>query len=294
MLNRVVIIGVGLIGTSFALALKRVHTGVCVAGIDTNATSIAQAIGCGAIDRTGTLSDVAEADLVLLAIPVRQMAATFASLLPLLDEQTILIDVGSTKQDVISSARATLGDRIARFVPCHPIAGRERHGPLASEATLFTGKNLVITRLAENSNGIVQTVADIWRELGANVVEMSAETHDAVFAAVSHLPHMLAYVLVDELASRPNARTLFENAASGFRDFTRIAGSSPEMWRDIALNNRAALLLELDAYLANATHLRNLLAASNETELFALMARAQDARERWGSGRFEQFHDNSA
>lgn len=294
MLNRVVIIGVGLIGTSFALALKRVHTGVCVAGIDTNATSIAQAIGCGAIDRTGTLADVAEADLVLLAIPVRQMAATFASLLPLLDEQTILIDVGSTKQDVISAARATLGDRIARFVPCHPIAGRERHGPLASEATLFTGKNLVITRLAENSYGIVQTVADIWRELGANVVEMSAETHDAVFAAVSHLPHMLAYVLVDELASRPNARTLFENAASGFRDFTRIAGSSPEMWRDIALNNRAALLLELDAYLANATHLRNLLAASNETELFALMARAQDARERWMSGRFEQFHDNTA
>ncbi len=294
MLNKIVIIGVGLIGTSFALALKRAYPAVSVTGIDHNPTSIAQSVTRGAIDRVGTPTDLADADLVLLAIPVGQMAATFAEILPVLSASTLLIDVGSTKQDVIAVARQTLGKQISQFVPCHPIAGREQHGPMAGDIDLFNAKNLVLTPLAENSTETIDLAGEIWRQLGANVVEMPAATHDAVFAAVSHLPHMLAYVLVDELASRPNARTLFENAASGFRDFTRIASSNPEMWRDIALNNRTALLSELDAFIAHAVCLRGMLAWSNGEELHALMKRAQDARERWTSGRFEQFHDDAA
>ncbi len=291
MLNRIVIIGVGLIGTSFALALKRAYPAVSVTGIDHNPDSIAQSIARGAIERSGTPADFADADLVLLATPVGQMAATFAELSPMLAANTLLIDVGSTKQDVIAGARRALGKCISQFVPCHPIAGREQHGPLAGDVDLFNGKNLVLTPLPENSADNIRLAVEIWRQLGANVVEMTAETHDAVFAAVSHLPHMLAYVLVDELASRQNARALFENAASGFRDFTRIAGSSPEMWRDIALNNRTALLSELDAFIAHATHLRGMLASSDGVELHALMKRAKDARERWMTGSFEQFHD---
>jgi prephenate dehydrogenase len=139
----------------------------------------------------------------------------------------------------------------------------------------------------------LQLVGDIWRAVGANVVEMTAASHDAVFAAVSHLPHMLAFALVDELASRPNAKTLFEHAASGFRDFTRIASSSPEMWCDIALNNRKALLAEVDAYLAKTNELREALDKNDASALFQLMKRAQDAREQWLSGQFDQFNDDA-
>jgi len=204
---------------------------------------------------------------------------------------TIVIDVGSTKADVIVAARVALGKRLGQFIPCHPISGREHHGPLAAEASLFQGKKVVITPLVENSDANLQVVRALWRLTGANVVEMTASTHDAVFAAVSHLPHMLAFALVDEFASRSNAKTLFEHAASGFRDFTRIASSSPEMWRDVALNNRAALLAELDAFLVKTAALRQAVAESDDTALLALMQRAQTARGQWLSGQLDQFND---
>jgi prephenate dehydrogenase len=290
-LKNIVLIGTGLIGASITLALKSVNAALTVTGIDRDAVAVNDAIARGAIDLAGSLNDIAGADLVIIAIPVRQMPSLFTAIAPQLALHTVVIDVGSTKADVIAAARAALGEKCGQFVPCHPIAGREHHGPLAAEVALFQGKNIVITPLAENADATLQIVRALWRQTGANVIEMTAAAHDAVFAAVSHLPHMLAFALVDELASRPNAKTLFEHAASGFRDFSRIASSSPEMWRDVALNNRAALLSELDAYLAKATALRNALQDNDEAALFALMQRAQTARGHWLLGQFDQFND---
>lgn len=291
-LNKIVLIGTGLIGASITLALKNANAELLsVIGVDRDITALNDAVTRGAIDSAGSVDDITHADLVIIAIPVRQMPSLFAAIAPHLAAHTTVIDVGSTKADVITAARATLDKKVAQFVPCHPIAGREHHGPLAAQIDLFQDKNVVITPLLENSPQTLQIVREIWQLTGANVIEMTAAAHDAVFAAVSHLPHMLAFALVDELASRPNAKTLFEHAASGFRDFTRIASASPEMWRDVALNNRAALLSELNAYLAKATDLRNALHDNDEAALFALMQRAQTARGQWLLGQFDQFND---
>lgn len=293
MLRHVAIVGVGLIGSSFALAAKRANPALCIVGLDKCATSLAQAQERGAIDTVGSVEQAGSADLILLAIPVRQMADALERLAPYLADHTVIIDAGSTKQDVMAVARSALGARAGQLVATHPIAGRERHGPMAADALLFQGRNVVLCASPANPAAVTTVAREAWQLVGASVVEMSAAAHDSVFAAVSHLPHMLAFALVDELASRPNAKLLFEHAASGFRDFTRIASSSPEMWRDIALNNRGALLAELDGYLAKAKQLRELLADSDEAGLFALMLRARDARERWLSGQLDQFNDDT-
>ncbi len=284
MLKTIAIVGVGLIGTSYALASRRTHPDVTILGIDQSATYLQEAKDRLAIDRVATMEEAAAADLILLAVPVRQMPALLQSLARSLGEQSVIVDAGSTKQDVIAAAKAALGARAGQFVSCHPIAGRERHGPTAADATLFDGKNVVICPQPENSPETLDRARAAWTSVGARVVEMPAATHDAVFAAVSHLPHMLAFSLVEELASRANASLLFEHAASGFRDFTRIASSSPEMWRDVAMNNRAALLAELDAYTAKVTQLRALIANGDAAALQAFLTRAQSAREQWLSG----------
>ncbi len=291
---RIAIIGIGLIGASFALALKRAEVVGEVIGIDTDTYALEQAQKRGAIDRIGVMADARDVDLVLLAIPVRQTAAALAALRAHLSAHTVVMDAGSTKQDVIAAARASLGVQVNQFVPAHPIAGRELHGPLAAEVDLFTDKRVVITPLAESTEAAITLATAAWVACGSRVVTMPAATHDAVFAAVSHLPHMLAFALVDELASRPNAKLLFEHAASGFRDFTRIASSSPAMWRDVALNNREALLAELDRYTTRIAALRDALAAEDGARLFSLMQRSQTARERWMSGQLDHFQDESA
>ena len=293
MFGRIAIIGVGLIGTSFALAIKRRSTSgsrTTIIGVDPDPQVLEQAQQRGAIDTVGTIAQAASADLVLLAVPVRQIPLVLDELMPHVAAHTVMMDAGSTKQDVIAAARLTLAERFPQFVACHPIAGRERHGPLAADATLFDGKNVVLCRTPENTDAAVEIARLAWQAAGANVVDMPAATHDAVFAAVSHLPHMLAFALVDELASRPNAKLLFAHAASGFRDFSRIASSSPEMWRDVALNNRDALLRELDAYQRRVAALRNMLERSDADAIEALMQRAQNARERWLSGQLGAFN----
>lgn len=291
--SRIAIIGIGLIGASFALALKRAGAVTEVIGIDADSFVLELAKRRGAIDRIGVMADVRDVDLVLLAIPVRQMGAAFVALRPHLSPHTVVMDAGSTKQDVITAARSALGGVMAQFVPAHPIAGRELHGPMAAEADLFVGKRVVIAMLPETHASATQRATAAWEACGARVVTMLPATHDAVFAAVSHLPHMLAFALVDELAARPNAKLLFEHAASGFRDFTRIASSSPEMWRDIALNNREALLNEIDRYTGRVKALRDALAAEDGDQLIALMRRAALARERWLSGELSHFQDEA-
>jgi prephenate dehydrogenase len=289
----IAIIGVGLIGGSVALALRQGHSELRVVGIDRDADAIDNALRRGVIDEAGTPSAIADCDVILIAVPVRQFPAVLAEISLHLKTDAVITDAGSTKVDVIRAARAALGNKICQFVPGHPIAGREHVGVAAAVSELFQGKNVVLTPIAENAVISVERVRTLWRACGARVVEMAAETHDAVFAAVSHLPHLLAFTLVDEFASRPNAKTLFSFAASGFRDFTRIASSSPEMWTDIVLNNRDALLREVNAYEVQLAALKVAIEASDGEALHGLMARARNARDRWMAGEFDGFRDEA-
>ncbi|MHB0918618.1 MAG: prephenate dehydrogenase, partial [Thiobacillus sp.] len=217
----------------------------------------------------------------LLALPVGDTAAVLQSLAPHLKAGAIVTDAGSTKVNVIAAARAVLGARVADFVPGHPIAGSEQSGPGAARADLYQGKKVVLTPQADTHRAALATVRALWEAAGAQVETLDADLHDRVFAAVSHLPHLAAFALVDELARRADGDTFFRFAASGFRDFTRIAGSSPEMWRDIALANREALLTELDAYVAALQSLRQAVAGDDADALLTLFSRARSAREHW-------------
>jgi len=282
-LNKVLIVGAGLIGGSFALALKAAGAAAKVTGLGRSPASMARALELGIIDEVAaTPADAMRgADLVLIAAPVGQTGAILASLLPYLEAGTIITDAGSTKGDVVAAARAALGERVAQFVPGHPIAGRETNGPDAAIVDLYRGKKTVLTPLPENPPAAVERVAAAWQACGAIVHRLSAQEHDTVFASVSHLPHLLAYALVDDVAHKPHSALLFQYAASGFRDFTRIAGSSPEMWRDISLANQTALLAELDDYLAQLTRMRTMLIERDGASLEAVYANARRARCRW-------------
>ncbi len=283
MFEKVVIVGVGLIGGSFALGLKAARAASTIVGLERSPAALERARQLGIVDEVASepRAALAGADLVLLAAPVAQTGAILASLLPWLEPHTIVTDAGSTKADVVAAARAALGERVCQFVPGHPIAGRESNGPDAAIPDLYRGKKVVLAPLPENDGAVVARVADAWRRCGAVIHMLAPAEHDRVFAAVSHLPHLLAYALVDDIARKPHADLLFQYAASGFRDFTRIAGSSPEMWRDISLANRAALLGELDAYMAQLSDVRARLAAADGPGLEAVYANAQRARCAW-------------
>jgi prephenate dehydrogenase len=283
--KKVVIFGVGLIGGSFALALRRAGQADHIVGVGRSLASLERARELGIIDTIATdaATAVPGADLILVAAPVAQTEAILAAIRPHLYPQAIVTDAGSTKSDVVAAARKALGERIGQFVPAHPIAGREKHGPEAALAELYEGKKVVITALPENSGADVETVAQAWRACGAIIHRLSPQEHDAVFASVSHLPHVLAFALVDDIAAKPHADTLFQYAASGFRDFTRIAASSPEMWRDITLANRDALLTEVDAYLVQLQGIRAMIAASDGAAIEKVYASAQHARQQWAA-----------
>jgi prephenate dehydrogenase len=283
MLNKVVICGVGLIGGSFALGLKAAGAAVEIVGLGRTPAPLEEARRLGVIDRVaGDWEDALRgADLVLLAMPVGQMAPILAAMAPHLAPETVVTDGGSTKSDVVAAARAALGDKIGQFVPGHPIAGAEKSGVAAAQADLYANKRVVLTPLAENSAASVARVQGAWEACGAKVSQLAAEDHDRVFAAVSHLPHLLAFALVHDFAQRPNSDQLFGFAAGGFRDFTRIASSHPEMWRDICVANRHALLLELDAYMVELMRTRVLLAGGDAEGLEALFSTARARRDAW-------------
>ena len=292
-LKKIVIFGVGLIGGSVALALKKAHFTTHVVGVGRTQASLNQALSLGVIDATcipdekqSNLQAVLEnAGIVLIAAPVAQTARILQSIKPHLNSQTIITDAGSTKGDVLACAREILGSQFNQFIGGHPIAGAEKSGVSAANSDLFIGKNVVLTPTPETNIDAVASVAELWQKCGANVSEMSAEMHDSIFAAVSHLPHLLAFALVDDIASRPNAAQLFSFAASGFRDFTRIAGSSPEMWRDISLANRTALLGEISTFESELSQLKQLLENNDGAGLQALFERASVARNNWANGK---------
>jgi len=282
-LKKITIFGVGLIGGSFALSLKKAGLVEHIVGMERTPDVLARALQLGIIDEIG--SDVADAvrdaDLVLIAAPVAQTAAILASIQPHLQTGTIITDAGSTKSDVVAAARKSLGTKIDQFIPGHPIAGREMNGPDAAINDLFVGKKVVLTPLTENSPLDIEKVTQAWVGCGAAIHTLTPEDHDCVFAAVSHLPHLLAYALVDNIVKKPKADLLFQFAASGFRDFTRIAGSSPEMWRDITLANQTMLLGMLDSYLIQLHRMRDLVATGDGAGIQEVYANAQRARQSW-------------
>jgi len=281
--KKIVIFGVGLIGGSFALALRKANAVGEVVGFGRSEATLQQALQLGILDRIGedATREVADADLVLLATPVGQMAELMTRIAPHLGAHTLVTDGGSTKCDVVAAARANLGGRAAQFVPAHPIAGAEKSGAAAALADLYQGKKVVLTPLPENSPNAVARVRQAWELCGAAVSELTPQQHDAVFAAVSHLPHLLSFALVHDLAQRDNRDLLLSFAASGFRDFTRIAASSPEMWRDICLANREALLRELRSYIAELNQMDAALEAGDAERLERTFRAARELRAGW-------------
>lgn len=282
-MKKIVIFGVGLIGGSVALALKKAGSSAEIIGVGRSTESLQTALNLGVIDVASSSipQAVSDADLILIATPVAQTPDILSAIKPHLNSHTVITDAGSTKTDVLAYARQVLGDKAGQFVGGHPIAGAEKSGVTAANADLFINKNVIVTPVPENSAESISRVKALWQLCGANVSDMTAATHDSVFAAVSHLPHLLAFALVDDIASRANAEQLFSFAASGFRDFTRIAGSHPEMWRDISLANKTALLAELTAYQAELAQLKQLLETEDSTGLQALFERASIARNDW-------------
>lgn len=282
-IGTLVVIGVGLIGGSFALALKKQKAVARVIGVDRSRANLNAAKQLRIIDEVATdvAKAVANADLVFVAVPPLQIPKVLAQIAPHLGARTVVTDAGSTKQDVIAAARVALGAAFSRFVPAHPIAGTENSGAQAAFATLYQGRHLIVTPTEETDKRALRLVTSAWRMVGAKIINMRADEHDRVFALVSHLPHLISFALVGQIADEPDAKSLFAHSGGGFRDVSRIAASSPEMWRDVVLANRDAVLPALNNYLREAQTLRDLIAAGDSAQLETYFARARVARRRW-------------
>ncbi|WAI82778.1 MULTISPECIES: prephenate dehydrogenase [Achromobacter] len=276
------VVGVGLIGGSFAAALRRAGQVGRVLGVGRSASSLERAVELGLIDEAVSAEDAAaRADLVLLSTPVGGLKNVLSRMLPHLGAATVVTDAGSTKAEVVDAAREALGERVGCFVPGHPIAGAERTGPEAADAKLYAGRTVILTPLAENSAASISLVRQAWQACGSSVIDMDAAAHDRVLASVSHLPHLLASVYMEQVATAADARTRLDLAGSGFRDFTRIAAGSPEMWRDIFLSNRDAMLAELADVRAVLDRAERAIADGDDAALLALLDTAAQARRNW-------------
>ena len=296
MINKLVIIGVGLIGGSFALALRKAGLVRHITGVGRSRENVQRALKLGEIDEIASdiPSALKNAEMIFLAIPVGQTGEIMRQIAPHLEPDTIVTDAGSTKQDVIAAARSHLAEHLKGFVPGHPIAGAERSGAGAAHAGLFRDKNVILTPLEETGAEATGRVTELWQACGARVSLMSANRHDRILAAISHLPHVLAFALMHHISTAgdntenarnmgdtPSPSDLLRFAGSGFRDFTRIAGSSPEMWRDICLGNREALSSQIDAYQRQLSELKEMLARGDGESLERIFAEAREARRQW-------------
>lgn len=277
---KLALIGVGLIGGSFARAALSSGEVSAVVGFDADSAALSTALDLGAITESAASPQaaVAHADLVMLAVPVGAMRGVMRAIAPHLRDGAVVTDVGSTKADVLAAARDELGAHFARFVPGHPIAGRERPGVQSSEPGLFKDRLFVDTPVAETDPAAVATIERLWRRLGCRVERMEAREHDRIFAAVSHLPHLLAFALVARIAGEVDAESKLAKAGAGFRDFTRIAASSPRMWRDVCIANREALSAELAGYRALLDELQAALDARDGDALEEVFRAAAECR----------------
>lgn len=281
--DRLVVIGVGLIGGSVAAALRRAGKVRRVVGVGRGRANIERALELRVIDEASDdiSAAVRGADIVLLAVPVQQNDRVLAKLAGTVAEETLVTDAGSTKMDYVAAVRRLLPLHLTKVIPAHPIAGAELTGVDAANPGLFVDRNVVLTPLPETHPRAADRIESMWKACGARVSRMSPQHHDQVFSAVSHLPHMLAYTLVHMIATRSGAQELFSFAAGGFRDFTRIASSSPEMWRDIAAANRDALLADISSYQQQLAHLADLIRDADTEQLGTIFETARNARNAW-------------
>ncbi|HEY0818986.1 MAG TPA: prephenate dehydrogenase/arogenate dehydrogenase family protein [Rhizobacter sp.] len=289
MFNQLGVIGCGLMGGSFALALKRAGLVKRVIGYSKSPSTTERARKMGVIDDTAesALLAVSGSDIVIMAVPVSASEATFKAIRHLVEPGVLFMDVGSTKRDVVDAARRVLKERVGSFVPAHPIAGKEVSGVAHADASLYAGRQVIITPLPQTNAELVQKATDVWSAIGAQVLRMTPENHDAAFAAVSHLPHMLAFAFFNSVAKQPAGRDFLSLAGPGFRDFTRIAASDPEVWRDILMSNREEILKQSMRFRHTLDALEHVIKTSNVEALEDLIRSASDARANWqmGSGK---------
>ena len=281
--KRLALIGCGLMGGSFALALRQAGQVQHITGFSASEKTRFRAVQLGVIDEacTSVAEAVKDADLVLLAVPVGAMQGSFEAMRTALPESSLLMDVGSTKCDVVAAAKNCLGERLSCFVPAHPIAGKEVAGIEHAESTLYQERRTILTPLPENSAIQVQMATEVWQALGSNVTVMRPEEHDATFAAVSHLPHLLAFAAVNAVADQAQGKKFLQMAGPGFRDFSRIAASDPCVWRDILTANHAEVLHQLACFRGALDHIENAIQTGDSAELQKLITQASDVRSAW-------------
>lgn len=283
MFEQLGLIGCGLMGGSFALALKRAGLVKRVVGYSKSPSTTERARQMGVIDveAPSALLAVSGADIVLLAVPVSATEATFKAIRHLVGTDTLLMDVGSTKRDVVDAARRVLRDHVGAFVPCHPITGKELSGVEHADADLYTGKQVIVTPIERTFTVQLQKAIDVWTALGCHVVKMSPQAHDAAYAAVSHLPHLIAFALINGITGQEHGKDYMSLAGPGFRDFTRIAASDPKMWRDILIANREELLEQSGIFQNTLKSLEQLISSGSGDVLEVLIEQASETRANW-------------
>ncbi|SRR5690625_3836929 len=280
----IAVVGVGLIGGSFAAALKKFGGASHVIGVGRHAYSLNQAKSLGLIDEVATLPEAAKkANVIMISTPVGVIPDVIEQLKPFINTSTIITDAGSTKHEIVNKARKILGSKSGHFVPGHPIAGSENAGPEAASPDLFKDRTVVLTPLEENSSESIDTIVSLWEQCGARMVSMDPDIHDRALASVSHVPHFLASVFMWQVASADDSDLRLTLAGSGFRDFTRISAGSPEVWRDIFLANRDAVLLELTEFKEALEQAKAALINSDAKSLEEFLDKAALARRLWGS-----------
>jgi prephenate dehydrogenase len=286
MFNQLGVIGCGLMGGSFALALKRGGLVRRVVGYSKSPSTTDRAKKLGIIDvaAESALLAVAGSDIVLLAVPVSATEGTFRAIRHLVEPGVLFMDVGSTKRDVVDAARRVLRERAPSFVPAHPIAGKEVAGIQHADAALYSGRQVILTPLAQTTPALVQKATDVWSAIGAQVLKMSPENHDAAFAAVSHLPHLLAFAYFSAVTKQPSGKDFLSLAGPGFRDFTRIAASDPSVWRDILVANREELLKQSARFRHTLDAMELVIKSGNADALEDLIRTASDGRAGWQMG----------
>jgi prephenate dehydrogenase len=286
MFNQLGLIGCGLMGGSFALALKKAGLVKRVVGYSKSPSTVEKARRLGVIDvaAESALLAVAGSDIVLIAVPVAASESTFKAIRHLVDPGVLFMDVGSTKRDVVDAARRVLKERLPSFVPAHPIAGREVAGIEHSDAALYQGRKVILTPLQQTDPVLLQKATDVWSAIGCQVLKMTPENHDAAFAAVSHLPHLLAFAYFSSVVKQPAGKDFLSLAGPGFRDFTRIAASEPKMWRDILLANKQELLEQTQVFQQTLQAMQSLIEAGNGEALEELIAQASLLRSNWRMG----------
>jgi len=290
MFEQLGLIGCGLMGGSFALALKRAGLVKRVVGYSKSPSTTERARQLGVIDveAPSALLAVSGADIVLIAVPVAATEATLKAIRHLVTPQMLIMDVGSTKREVIDAGRRALRDHVGSFVPAHPIAGKEVSGVEHADPDLYAGKQVILTPIERTRSVQLQQAVDVWTALGCRVQKMTPEAHDAAFAAVSHLPHLIAFALMNAISGQPQGQDFLSLAGPGFRDFTRIAASDPQVWRDILLSNREELLAQSRGFQYQLRTLERMISSGNAEALEGLIDQASRARAGWSMNKFQK------